>query len=122
MDGDYVRAPDGVSNQKLSVTNFANDLGLAPSTYRNGLAQQGNNFRKFREQALVDAALVLLRSAISIDAIAVELGYSDARSFRRFMKSATGRTPSELRHDLGQNVPPLKLRARLKEIMNLIPT
>jgi AraC-like DNA-binding protein len=32
-----------------------------------------------------------------VKAIAAELGYSDARSLRRFLKAATGTTPQQLR-------------------------
>jgi len=43
-------------------------------------------------------SLTLLRGSLrSVEAVAIELGYADARSFRRFIKGATGMTPEDLR-------------------------
>ena len=51
-----------------------------------------------RERALVTAAVRrLLRTDDSVEAIAAEIGYSDARSLRRFLKAATGTTPQQIR-------------------------
>lgn len=121
MEGPALSAPEGVNNRQLHIDRFAGDLGVAPSTYRNLLGQNGASFRKLREQALIEAAVELLRSPISLEAIAAELGYSDARSFRRFVKTATGRTPSELRDQLGRAVSPARLKARMREVMGLMP-
>jgi transcriptional regulator GlxA family with amidase domain len=59
-----------------------------------------------RQKIIVDAGTKLLRgSSHSVEAIAAELGYADARSFRRFIKSATGRTPEMLRGEPSFTVP-----------------
>ncbi|WP_337187396.1 helix-turn-helix domain-containing protein [Phenylobacterium sp.] len=111
-----------VSNQDLRVGNLAASHMMAPSTYRRMIASTGPGFRRFREQALLEATLDLLgTTSWGMEAIAANLGYSDAGSLRRFVKRATGRTPSELRHDLGMAVPPARLHARLREILTLIP-
>ncbi|MGO4712698.1 AraC family transcriptional regulator ligand-binding domain-containing protein [Bradyrhizobium sp. 2TAF24] len=55
-------------------------------------------YRQSRQRALADAGVRLLRSTdASVDAVACQLGYADARSFRRFIKGATGRTPHQIR-------------------------
>jgi AraC-like DNA-binding protein len=113
---------EGVTNQDLRVSNLAANHMMAPSTYRRMIASTGPGFRQFRERALLDATLDLLETTSwGMEAIAANLGYSDAGSLRRFVKRATGRTPSELRQDLGIAVPPARLHARLREILTLIP-
>lgn len=114
--------PNGVSTQDLRVSNLAATHMMAPSTYRRMIASNGPGFRRFRERALLDATLNLLATTSwGMEAIAANIGYSDAGSLRRFVKRATGRTPSELRQDLGMAVPPARLHARLREIVTLIP-
>ena len=72
-----------------------------------------------RRRALTEAAVKLLRDTdCSVDAIGAELGYSDARSFRRFLKAATGKTPQEHRRTVfgeGLQVDEA-VRQRLREI------
>jgi AraC-like DNA-binding protein len=110
------------TNENFRVDKMAADLMIAPSTFRRKLAQEGCSFRQLRERALVDATLALLRvRSCSLEAIAAELGYADARSLRRFVKRATGRTPDNLRNELNSAVSPAKLHARLKETLFLLP-
>ncbi len=85
----------------MTVGEFARDAGISASTLRRRMNREHGGFRHARKVALVGAGLTLLRNdRESVDAIAARLGYSDARSFRRFIKSATGRTPEELRSGL----------------------
>lgn len=111
-----------VSNQTLRATAMADEQLMAPSTMRRKLASDGLSFRQLREQALRDKALRLLNTrSFCIEAIAAELGYADARSFRRFMKRVTGRTPTELRDDYQAAVPPAKLYERFQEVILALP-
>lgn len=121
MEQAPVEAPLGINNRDLHVGRYAASLGVAPSTYRSMMSQSGEGFRQFREQALLSAALEMLKGSDSTEAIAAELGYSDARSFRRFIKRATGSTPSELRNGFGVSVPVHRIRARLREVLGLMP-
>ena len=115
-------SPRDSTNENFRVDKMAADLMIAPSTFRRKLAQEGCSFRQLRERALLDATLELLRvRSCSLDAIAAELGYSDARSLRRFVKRATGRTTDTLRNELNATVAPAKLHARLKETLFLLP-
>lgn len=85
--GDFVRFGD-----------LARHDGVSPNTLRRRLYVAQGGFRQMRQSTLVDAALHRLRTSDdSVDAIGVELGYSDGRSFRRFLKSATGLTPQDVR-------------------------
>jgi len=73
--------------------------GISAATLRRRMATEGG-FRGARGRAVLAEGLDLLSgTSDSVDAIAVRLGYSDARSFRRFVKAATGRTPWQIRQD-----------------------
>jgi AraC family transcriptional activator of pobA len=53
----------------------------------------------------------------SVEAIAFDLGYADARSLRRFLKAATGETPQQLRLSAAsQSGNDARVRERLKTI------
>ncbi len=85
----------------LSVSNLAREAGVSPSTLRRRMQRDHGGFREARRQAMIRSGLALLRNDHhSVDAVAVQLGYSDARSFRRFIKNATGCTPEEIRAGL----------------------
>jgi len=82
----------------LRVKDMAREAGVSPSTLRRRMQRDHGGFRAARQQAIVQSGLAMLRNdRDSVDAVAVQLGYSDARSFRRFIKKATGRTPEEIR-------------------------
>jgi len=82
----------------LSVGRLAASAGVSPATLRRRLDRLEGGFRRLREDTLVEAGLsLLLETGDSVEAVAAQLGYSDARSFRRFIKAATGRTPLEWR-------------------------
>jgi AraC-like DNA-binding protein len=82
---------------QLRLKHIAQRAAVSRSTMRRRLATTGG-FRQARERALVTAAVRRLRTTDdSVEAIAAELGYSDARSLRRFLKAATGTTPQRIR-------------------------
>ncbi|WP_050422376.1 helix-turn-helix domain-containing protein [Bradyrhizobium tropiciagri] len=79
------------------MKDLAKEAGVSTSTLRRRLAIDGG-FRHARERTLAQSAVRRLRdSDDSVEAIAAELGYSDARSLRRFLKNTTGSTPSQIR-------------------------
>jgi AraC-like DNA-binding protein len=81
----------------LHLEDIAERAGRSASTIRRRLRGDGG-FRRSRSQALAAAAVRKLRNSDdSVDSIAAELGYSDARSLRRFLKTATGATPQQIR-------------------------
>ncbi|WP_322011229.1 AraC family transcriptional regulator [Paraburkholderia sp. J12] len=83
---------------KLNEKVLATCLDISTSTLRRRMVTAGTRFRDLRQEMLMDASLTLLGDGTySIREIALRLGYSDARSFRRFIKNATGHTPHQLR-------------------------
>jgi len=82
---------------RLRLKDIADRAGVSTSTMRRRLLNDGG-FRHARERALVTAAIRKLRSTDdSVESIAADLGYSDGRSLRRFLKAATGTTPQQIR-------------------------
>lgn len=104
------------SLEALSVGRLAASAGVSPATLRRRLDRQAGGFRRLREEALVEAGVsLLLRTPDSVEAVAAQLGYSDARSFRRFIKAATGRTPFEWRQaELAPARPDPAVRERIR--------
>ena len=93
-------ASRAVSIRQLNTTALCTELGISPATFRRRNSVAGGQFRRFREETLVEASLSLLADETrSVSSIATELGYSDVRSYRRFIKGATGSTPDQLRAD-----------------------
>lgn len=80
------------------LKDIAEERSVSRSTIRRRLQSVEGGFRGARERALVKAATSLLISSDeSVEAISAELGYADARNFRRFFKNATGLTPQQAR-------------------------
>jgi AraC-like DNA-binding protein len=91
-------ADRSVSIKQLNTIALCTELGISPATFRRRNSVAGDSFRRFREETLVEASLSLLADeARSVSSIAAELGYADARSYRRFIKGATGSTPDQIR-------------------------
>jgi AraC-like DNA-binding protein len=78
-------------------------LRLTPAQLRHGLWREGTSFRRLRRAALLERARAHLSEGAGAEALAEVLDYSDARSFRRALKLATGLSISDLR---GQLAPP----------------
>lgn len=97
--GASARANDSlVSIRQLNAKLLCSELGISPATFRRVNGHNGRSFRRFREETLVEASLTLLaEDSRSISSIAKQLGYADVRSYRRFIKGATGLTPDQLR-------------------------
>lgn len=88
----------GASVPALRLNEMASKAGISTSTLRRRLEEREGGFRHARQRALAEAGIKLLVDTdASVETIAEQLGYSDARSFRRFLKSATGKTPSDFR-------------------------
>jgi AraC-like DNA-binding protein len=95
---------DGAARWSLRVDELARDAGVSASTLRRRLSASDGGYRRARRHAFAEAGLNLLRSSdASVDSVAAELGFADARSFRRFMKDAIGKTPSEIRLEAGRD-------------------
>jgi AraC-like DNA-binding protein len=97
MEGRY--CTDFVSGKGfVRLKDIAEQRNVSRATMRRRLQSTDGGFRDARERALVEAATgLLLTSDDSVEAISAELGYADARNFRRFLKNATGLTPQQIR-------------------------
>ncbi len=103
---DHVQTSSGVRDPAMyldkkgfvRLKEMAEQRNVSRSTMRRRLQVSDGGFRGAREHILVETATgMLLSSDESVEAISVELGYADARSFRRFLKNATGLTPHQIR-------------------------
>lgn len=82
-----------------TLSEIAQNLNLSERTLRRHLATAGRVYRDIHDQLRAERALELLSAgALSIAAIGSEVGYSDAREFRRAFKRWTGAPPTAMRH------------------------
>ncbi|MDI1447050.1 AraC family transcriptional regulator [Polyangium sp. 6x1] len=89
-------ALDGAA--EASLGSAARRLGVTSRTLQRHLAEAGVRFSALLEGVRYEMAVALLdRSGKSLDEIAEQVGFSDARSLRRALKRHSGRTPSALR-------------------------
>ena len=76
----------------------ANMVNVSSRSLRRKLEQQGTSYRHLRDSTRYQAACELLdNTTLSLAAIAEQLGYADARSFRRAFKRWSGLLPSDYR-------------------------
>jgi AraC-like DNA-binding protein len=76
----------------------ANEMQLSLRTFNRRLAQEGSSFRLLQHQVLQEwAGHYLSETALSVDAIAEQLGYQDSANFRRAFKRWMGCSPGEYR-------------------------
>jgi AraC-like DNA-binding protein len=81
-----------------TLGDVAQTLNLSERTLRRQLANAGRAWRDIHDQLRAERAFELLRAgALSIAEIGSEVGYSDAREFRRAFKRWTGATPTAMR-------------------------
>jgi len=82
-----------------TLGDVASSLNLSERTLRRHLAAAGRVYRDIHDQLRAERALELLSAgALSIADIGSEVGYSDAREFRRAFKRWTGAAPTAMRH------------------------
>lgn len=88
----------GPGSQLPSMLAAARELGISARTLRRHLEQEGTSFRELTQAALHDLARVRLRDpAMTLQAIAHELGFSDATAFHRAFRRWSKLTPAEYR-------------------------
>jgi hypothetical protein len=84
----------------LSYAECGIELQLPGDELRRALSAEGNGYRALRHRALLERLRPHLLSGASLDDIAFALGFSDARSLRRSIHSASGLSVTELRSAL----------------------
>ncbi len=79
----------------------AQRLSMPATTLRRRLREQGTSYREIRDALRRDAACFYLRREdLSIEEIALMMGFSEASSFHRSFRKWTGSTPSAYRQQL----------------------
>lgn len=104
FEGDIITAVetllDGHTRTPLTVTAVARHLNLTERTLRRQLTTAGVSFSTVRDRVRERWATVLLQeSALTIGAIAREVGFSNGREFRRAYIRWTGRSPTAARYE-----------------------
>ena len=85
-------------NKKSDLNQVASQIGLTQRTLRRRLNEEGLSFRSLKEDYLLKKAEELLtESSMNIEAVALQLGYSDASNFRRALRRWKGQSPDEIR-------------------------
>jgi AraC-like DNA-binding protein len=97
--GDALELAEAVAPARTRLRDAFNGLALCDRQLSRRIrAEHGLTFRDLRGEALAALARELLRyTDIPIPEIGARLGYSEERSFRRFMRARTGFTPAQIR-------------------------
>ena len=75
-------------------------LNMTPQTLRRRLKDANTSYQEIKDSLRKEASIYYLsKPELSIDEIAVLMGFSEARSFHRAFKKWTGKTPSQSRRD-----------------------
>lgn len=86
--------------QRPSMTDIAAWLNITERTLRRHLTEAGQRFSNIRDRVMEQRARMLLSdSTLPVASIAEELGFSDARDFRRAFRRWTGLTPMGFRQE-----------------------
>lgn len=87
-----------LKEQSPSSTVIAEKLGMSSRTLQRKLDEEGNHYKDVLNELRLELALYYLKNTeLSLDNIAYELGYAEARSFYRSFKQWTGRTAGSYR-------------------------
>lgn len=78
---------------------IARELAMSPRTLKRRLADEGASYSALLEERRKLQSFELLRSDLSVDQVAEQLGYSDAANFTRAFRRWTGKTPRQFRSD-----------------------
>ena len=84
-----------------TLVSIAGHMHLSERTLRRQLAAEGTSFSRLHDRIRMERALELLHDhGQAIGQVGSQLGFTDAREFRRAFKRWTGQTPSEARQRL----------------------
>ena len=76
---------------------MAKVIGVSTRTLNRLFAAEGLKYAEVAQQVRVERARRLLARGVSTEQVAIELDYSDARSFRRAFEQWTGESPASFR-------------------------
>lgn len=79
-------------------------LNMSAPTLRRRLKREGTTFQQLKDDARCEAAkLCLNRRDLSINEVALQMGFTDPSAFHRSFKKWTGQTPGQFRAGLRQD-------------------
>lgn len=91
---------DRLRVQDISFGECCLELGLQSDELRRALSGEGTGYRPLRQRALLERLRPHLLAGAGMDDIALDMGFSDARSLRRSLRSASGMSLTELRESI----------------------
>ena len=81
-----------------SFENISSALNMSAPTLRRRLKAEGTTFQQIKDEARCEAArLYLDKPELSINDVALQLGFTDPSAFHRSFKKWTGKTPGQFR-------------------------
>ncbi|EKF74988.1 AraC family transcriptional regulator [Alcanivorax hongdengensis A-11-3] len=87
-------------NSFPDFTEICQKLGMTPQTLRRRLKEANTSYQEIKDSIRKDASVYYLsKPELSIDEIALLMGFSEASSFHRAFKKWTGKTPSSYRKE-----------------------
>lgn len=97
----HATVAEAIANQhyaRADIVGVSQELLLSVRTLQRKLSQSGSSFRQIQEQVVLkEASRLLAETETSIHEITPLMGYTEASSFSRAIKSLTGQSPMELR-------------------------
>lgn len=95
------RLSNDYGHQFPDLTALSQQLSLTPQTLRRRLKEEGTSYQQIKDQLREEAArFYLAKPALSIDEVALMMGFSEASAFHRAFKKWTGQTPASCRRHL----------------------
>lgn len=87
-------------NHFPGFSEICDKLGMTPQTLRRRLKDGNTSYQEIKDSIRKDASVYYLsKPGLSIDEIALLMGFSEASSFHRAFKKWTGMTPSSYRRE-----------------------
>jgi AraC-like DNA-binding protein len=99
---DQIRAviSKGYGNAFPDFAQVCETLSMTPQTLRRRLKEENTSYQQIKDDIRQDAArYYLTKEELSIDEIALMMGFSEASSFHRAFKKWTGQTPAAYRRE-----------------------
>ena len=111
MDGDIENASLNAQIRSIISKEFGNNfpdfsvvcdkLAMTPQTLRRRLKDENTSYQEIKDTIRKDASIFYLsKPELTIDEIAMLMGFSEASSFHRAFKKWTSKTPSAYRQEL----------------------
>ncbi len=111
MDGDIQNASLNAQIRSIISKEFGNNfpdfsvvcdkLAMTPQTLRRRLKDENTSYQEIKDSIRKDASIYYLsKPELTIDEIALLMGFSEASSFHRAFKKWTSKTPSAYRQEL----------------------